>query len=414
MLTESQTKLDGTLAMPAQLHGTGTRLRSAAATMLKQARSFLDLVSAINHPVAAVRERNDLITRRVRLIAGVFAVLTLAWIPIDQLTVRWPYWGDIMLGRVVVALAFLGLALRPARWTHLGASIEVTMLVAIPLGFFLYTNHVLSMSGFYGSSGGMLAVSTAYFYLPFVVAVGLSIFPLTALEAALPAGLAIAAMAFAVEVWPQFLGGQSGLATVWRIILIAGIASLAGMSQLRFLLRLIAATMRDRLTGLLTRQVGEELLAHQFAYAQRQKQPFAVLFIDVDRFKSVNDRFGHKAGDAVLSRIGRIFSETFRSQDVMIRWGGEEFVIGLSGADATRVEAVIQRLSGAGLGYRPDGAPVTASMGVAERNADGVDQLRAMIELADRRMYESKNAGRNRYCFRGEPQLWQNTGFGII
>ena len=297
----------------------------------------------------------------------------------------------------------------PGHWRRFGAAPEVTMLVAIPLGFFLYTNNVLSVSGYFGGPGGVLAVSTAYFYLPFMVAVGLSIFPLTALEAALPVGLAIGAMALAVEIWPQFLGGQSGLATLWRIVLIAGIATLAGMSQLRFLLRLTAAAMRDGLTGLFTRRVGEELLDHQFAYAKRQDLPLAVLFIDLDRFKSINDQFGHKAGDDVLSNAGRVFAQVFRRQDVVIRWGGEEFVIGLPGTDAAGAEIIVRRLAALGLGQRPDGVPVTASIGIAERKSDGIDRLRALTELADRRMYQAKQAGRNRVCFQGAPQIWRTT-----
>jgi diguanylate cyclase (GGDEF)-like protein len=380
------------------------RLRLQAA--LQSARTLKGLFLSSNHPAAAARERADLISRRVRLIAAIFAVLTLAWIPVDALTIRWPHWGDIMIGRVVVALAFAGLAIRPGHWPRMGAALEVTMLVAIPLGFFLYTSDVLSISGYSGGPGGALAVSTAYFYLPFVVAAGLSIFPLTALEATVPAGLAIAAMAFAVEVWPQFLGGQSGAATIWRIILIAGIAGLAGMSQLRFLLRLTAEAMRDGLTGFLTRRVGEELLDHQFAYAKRHDLPFALLFVDLDRFKSINDRFGHKAGDDVLSNVGRIFTELFRRQDVVIRWGGEEFVIGLPGTDAASAEATVHRLAAMGIGQRPDGAPVTASIGVAERKADAIDRLRALTDLADQRMYRAKQAGRNRVCFSGEPQPW--------
>ena len=370
-------------------------------------RDSRDLFLPHNHPAAAMRERTDLIARRVRLIAGLFAVLTLAWIPIDAYTIRWPYWGEVMAGRVAVALLFAGLALRPGHWPRFGAALEVALLAAIPLAFFLYTNDVLSISGYSGGPGGALAVSTAYFYLPFIVAVGLGIFPLTALEAMLPAGLAVGAMALAVEVWPQFLGGQSGLATLWRIVLTAGIATLAGMSQLRFLLRLTSEAMRDGLTGLLTRRVGEELLDHQFAYARRQDLPFALLFVDLDRFKSINDQFGHKAGDDVLSSAGRMFTQLFRRQDVVIRWGGEEFVIGLPGTDGAGAEIIVRRLATLGLGERPDGAPVTASIGVAERKSDGIDRLRALTELADSRMYQAKQAGRNRVCFRGEPFLWR-------
>jgi diguanylate cyclase (GGDEF)-like protein len=380
-------------------------LHSAAAAVARSTRGLGELLLSGDHPPAAARERADLVYRRARLIAAVFAALTLAWIPIDAYTIRWPYWGEIMLGRGVVALAFLALALRPGHWARLVPAIEVSLLISVPLGFFVFTNNVLSVSGFHDS----LAVSTAYFYLPFVVAAGLSIFPLTALEALLPAGLTIGAMVLAVAVWPQFLGGQSGAATIWRIVMIAGIAVLAGMSQLHFLLRLTAETMRDALTGLLTRRVGEELLDHQLAYARRQDLPFAVLFVDLDRFKAINDRFGHKAGDDVLSHVGRTFSELFRRQDVAIRWGGEEFVIGLPGTDAAAAETIVRRLAAAGIGERPDGEPVTASIGVAERKADGLDRLRALTDLADTRMYEAKQAGRNRFCFQGGPQLWRQT-----
>ena len=404
------------LRSPSAVYSVMGRVRAALQAALASARRSVpqsgDLFLPRHHPAAAVRERGDLVARRVRLIAGLFAVLTLAWIPIDALTIRWPYWGEVMAGRVVVALLFAGLALRPGHWRRFGAALEVTMLVAIPLGFFLYTNNVLSISGYSGGPGGALAVSTAYFYLPFVVAAGLSIFPLTALEAALPAGLAIGAMALAVEAWPQFLGGQSGLATLWRIVLIAGIATLAGMSQLRFLLRLTAAAMRDGLTGLLTRRVGEELLDHQFAYAKRQDLPLAVLFIDLDRFKAINDQFGHKAGDDVLSNAGRVFAQLFRRQDVVIRWGGEEFVVGLPGTDAAGAAIIVRRLAALGLGQRPDGVPVTASIGIAERKSDGIDRLRALTELADRRMYQAKQAGRNRVCFQGAPELWRTTPAG--
>jgi diguanylate cyclase (GGDEF)-like protein len=361
----------------------------------------------VRHQAAgAARERADLISRRVRLIAAIFSVLTLAWIPIDAYTIRWPYWGEIMVGRIAVSLVFLGLALRPARWRRLNAAIEVTMLIAAPLGFFFYTSDVLDISGYSGGLGGMLAISTAYFYVPFVIAAGLSIFPLTALEAVLPAGLAIGAMAVGVELWPQFLGGQSGIGTIWRIILIAGIAVLAGMSQLHLLLRLTAEAMRDGLTGLLTRRVGEELLDHQFAYATRHDLPFALLFLDLDHFKQVNDRFGHKAGDDVLSMVGRVLLQASRRQDVVMRWGGEEFVIGLPGTDAAGAELIVKRLAKLGLGCRPDNLRITASIGIAERRADSIDRLRALVELADRRMYRAKQAGRNSYCFAGEPTPW--------
>ncbi|MEZ5833958.1 MAG: GGDEF domain-containing protein [Dongiaceae bacterium] len=406
MLAGLQQEPNEAMSETVQRHAERTAPQAAGGSLAAKARTAWrqlgELVGSHDHPPAAQRERVDLIQRRVRLIAAIFAVLTLAWIPIDALTVWWPYWGDIMWGRFAAALAFLALAARPKGWLRLPPAFEVTLLISVPLGFFLYTNDVLSISGFHNP----LAVSTVYFYLPFVVAAGLSIFPLTALEAALPAALAIGAMTLAVEVWPQFLGGQSGLATIWRIILIAGISALAGMSQLRFLLRLTGEATRDGLTGLLTRRVGEELLDSQFSYAKRNKLPFSLLFVDLDRFKLVNDQFGHKAGDDVLIQVGRTLTEAFRRADIVIRWGGEEFVVGLPGTDAVSAQRAAQRLAELGLGARPDGVAMTASIGIAERETDGVERLRALIELADSRMYQAKQAGRNRVCFKGAPELW--------
>ena len=378
----------------------GRAVQRAGGVLLKGTHEFRDLFLSHDHPAAAARERSGLIARRIRLIAGILAVLTLAWIPVDTVTVPAPYWQQIMIGRFVAAFVFLVFALRRAHWPRANPAIEVSILVAVPLAFFVYTCDLLNISGYHGA----LAVSTAYFYLPFIVAAGLSMFPLTALEVAVPALLTIGAMTLAVDVWPQFLGGQSGLATVWRIILTAGIAGLAGMSQLRFLLRLTGEATRDGLTGLLTRRVGDEMLDIQFAYAKRHDLPFTVLFVDLDHFKSINDKFGHKAGDAVLCAVGQALSKMFRRQDITIRWGGEEFVVGLPGTDGANAELIVRRLAATGVGRRPDGSAVTASIGIAERQADGADKLRTLTDLADQRMYEAKQAGRDRYTFRNGPR----------
>jgi diguanylate cyclase (GGDEF)-like protein len=374
---------------------------AAACSVLPQ--DLANLLLARNHPPAVMRERADLIARRVRQIAGIFSVLTVAWIFIDAYSMPWPYWGQIMIGRIAAGLAFLALALCPVTlWPRGSAALQVGILVAVPLIFFCYANNVLSENG----GDGSLAVSTAYYYLPFIIAAGLGVFPLTALEVALPAGLALGAMALAIAVWPELLGGQSGLSTLWRLAVITGIAVLAGMSQLRFLLRFTEQATRDGLTNLLVRGTGEEILENQFAYAQRHDQPFAVLFIDIDHFKSVNDEFGHEAGDTALRAVASQITRAFRHQDVLIRWGGEEFVVGLPGANLVNAEIAVLRLAKLGIGLRPDYRPITASIGIAERQADEIDSLAAMVERADTRMYQAKKAGRNRYAFQAGAKLW--------
>jgi len=182
----------------------------------------------------------------------------------------------------------------------------------------------------------------------------------------------IIAMAAAVAIWPNSLGKQSALMTLWRLTLIVAISSLGGLSQLRFLMRLTEQATRDGLTGLLARKVGEELLENQFAHATRHDLPLSVLFLDIDNFKAVNDRFGHEAGDKVLRGVADALRQAFRHEDSLVRWGGEEFVVALPGTSAEDAEVAVRRLADLGIGNRPDDSPITASMGIAERRVDAV------------------------------------------
>jgi diguanylate cyclase (GGDEF)-like protein len=238
------------------------------------------------------------------------------------------------------------------------------------------------------------------------VAAELGLFPLAVLESAILAAVILATMAVAIVLWPLVVGGQSQLMTLWRLIVIAGIGALASLGQLHFLIRLTDQSTRDGLTGLLVRRVGEELLESQFAYAQRHKLPLSLLFIDLDNFKSVNDAFGHPAGDAALREAAASLKRAFRGQESVIRWGGEEFVIALPATDMSSALASVQRLAQLGIGQRPDGTPMTASIGIAESNLDRVARLQDLSDLADKRMYMAKKSGRNRYQAAEQSGLW--------
>ncbi len=390
------------------MSGLAERLRAAAAARIGallriDPHDLIHLFHARGHAPAVMREREDLVVHRVQLLAAVLVPASLLWIAIDALTMPWPYWLDVAWGRVAATPLFLFLVLRPRRLCLIGgAGIEVALLVAVPLAFFLYTNVVLSVAGLHGPA----AIATAYFYLPFVVAAALAIFPLTVLEALVPVTMVVGSAAIAAWIWPEFLTGQSAGQTIWRLFVIAFWASLGGFSQLLFLLRLTEQATRDGLTNLLVRGTGEEILESQFAYAQRHELPYAVLFVDIDHFKSVNDDFGHDAGDTALRTVAMQLTRAFRHQDVLIRWGGEEFIVGLPGANLANAEVAVLRLAKIGLGLRPDYRPITASIGIAEREADRIETLSDLVERADSRMYEAKKAGRNRYVFQAGPKLW--------
>jgi diguanylate cyclase (GGDEF)-like protein/PAS domain S-box-containing protein len=154
-------------------------------------------------------------------------------------------------------------------------------------------------------------------------------------------------------------------------------------------LRALAST--DALTGLLTRRAGETALAALEAVGTA----YSVLLGDIDHFKAVNDTHGHQVGDAVLRRVAATVRSAVRAQDVAIRWGGEEVLVLLPGADHDAAAALAERLR-TGIAARSVGelAPVTISIGVATGSAGA--RPHDVVAQADAALYAAKRAGRDR------------------
>jgi diguanylate cyclase (GGDEF)-like protein len=156
----------------------------------------------------------------------------------------------------------------------------------------------------------------------------------------------------------------------------------------------------DPLTGLLTRAAFSDIVGQRLAECARRKRPLSISLIDIDRFKHVNDTYGHLAGDRVLRGLGRLLRSRFRSEDVRGRWGGEEFVVGLYEEGTETAAAVLDRLRAEfrQLEFAGDhGEPfqATFSAGVASFPEDG-EQLDALMRRADARLYAAKRSGRDR------------------
>lgn len=361
---------------------------------LRNARTHR-LIRFSRHALAVSQARSVLILNRTQTVASFLSVLTLGWAAVDYFDFEWRLWCAIALERCATAVGFLALArFRFGRYPALHDLTALAMLFAIPLGFLLTAELTFQLFGIVSSS---IAGATAYYYLPFIMAAGLAIFPLSAIESALFALPIVAVMAASALLWPAMLGPASTLETLWRLVLIAGITGFAGLSQLRLLIDVTERAGRDGLTGAMTRQAGEQLLDMEFARATRHDAPLAVAFIDLDRFKSVNDRFGHEIGDEVLRRAVDRIQTGLRRQDAIVRWGGEEFLLVLGQTTAEEAEEVVERLGLIGLGDLPDGAPQTASIGLAERTAGRISDWVSLVSLADERMYAAKQAGRNRW-----------------
>jgi diguanylate cyclase (GGDEF)-like protein len=352
------------------------------------------LLSPAQHISLLSMRRASMIGSRVALIAALFAVLTPLWIIVDVLTLPWPAWLGLAVGRMFATLGFMALVI-----AHRGAenTAEVhrslAILVAIPIVFYIFSFFFLNQ---YPLAELPAAVMVGYGFLPFVLVAGLAIFPLTLAEnAVLVATMFVVQVLAGLAHWPN-LSPMELLVQFWLLAIMATVGLLAGLSQLAFMIALVRDAIRDRLTGAFSRHSGEELLELQFIISTRAEAPLSVAFIDLDRFKKVNDGFGHEAGDRVLIEATQRLRAGLRTGDVLARWGGEEFILIMPNTEADRALAALERVRAGGLGLRPDGKRVTASFGVAERVLDGAASWRELVEIADRRMYAAKRAGRNR------------------
>lgn len=168
-------------------------------------------------------------------------------------------------------------------------------------------------------------------------------------------------------------------------------------AQVRLLQRLRNQAQIDRLTELLNRETGERELEEQIDRAQHEGEKLSVVLLDIDHFKRINDEHGHARGDEVLERIGRLISQRLNRQDIGMRWGGEEFLLGLLETDIEGASQAAESFRGLIESSRfEDGLTVTASFGVAELQAG--ETLRSVFERADAALYRAKDQGRNRAC----------------
>jgi len=152
----------------------------------------------------------------------------------------------------------------------------------------------------------------------------------------------------------------------------------------------LAAT--DPLTGLANRRGCEKSIAGEISRAERERKPLSCIMLDIDRFKQVNDTLGHQGGDQVLRELSTLLRQSVRAYDIVSRWGGEEFLIVLPGADLEAARQLAERIR-VGVQKLPTPATITISAGAAEFDADY--DFESTLRTADRRMYEAKAAGRN-------------------
>ena len=160
-------------------------------------------------------------------------------------------------------------------------------------------------------------------------------------------------------------------------------------------------SVRDALTGCFNRRHSMEVMDSELRRARRSRGSFSVVMFDIDHFKSINDRFGHLCGDAVLAQVGHRMKAILRGSDVKCRYGGEEFLVLLPEtpiAGAHRVAEMLRHdLEEHPVHWDDHAVVITASFGITEIVA-GEEEASAIIGRADAALYRAKQDGRNRVC----------------
>ncbi|MDH5325343.1 MAG: diguanylate cyclase [Gammaproteobacteria bacterium] len=192
--------------------------------------------------------------------------------------------------------------------------------------------------------------------------------------------------------------------------LVARVSNLMSTKQLFDRVRLqqeemIVMATTDQLTGLSNRHSILDIADKYLCEAERKSYPLSLLVVDLDHFKSINDTYGHSAGDAVLSETGRAMQALFRGEDVVARFGGEEFAILMHRCNLQDAQLKAQTLCSHIEGLKPGGLSVTASIGVAELSLLREKSFDGLFQAADEAVYTAKREGRNRVCIHDGTQM---------
>jgi len=331
-------------------------------------------------------------------LALALAVTTPTWIVVDIATLPQPDAFQIAALRVVVTLIFTAIFLLPVNLHNLFAARLRLGLIIITGAAFYLTSRML-LNGAMDEAG----IISGYSFIPYLMVVMVALFPLTVLEGM----LATAAVFLTVVVAELLLGTLTSiesLGQLWLIGLLSAFSLAAEVTQLQMLQRLYRQATRDPLTGLLNRRALSELIDSEMERNRRYDRKLSILLFDLDRFKRINDNYGHLIGDLVLKEFSALLLHELRQIDTVGRYGGEEFLVVLPETDlvsakelAERIRAVIE--NSPAVSEKGQVINYTTSIGVTELIAD--EEIESAIKRVDDCLYRAKEEGRNRVVATG-------------
>jgi len=187
--------------------------------------------------------------------------------------------------------------------------------------------------------------------------------------------------------------------SIFEICIIGLLGLFIIIATARLLEKIEYMAMHDPLTGLSNRRFLIETVKNELQRFSRSKRDFSIIMADIDHFKSLNDQHGHECGDSILQNMAEILKENMRSQDLVCRWGGEEFLIFLPDTSSQSARHVAEKLrlkiAENSFSYKKMPIKLTMSFGVSDTQYESLSPY-AYIKNADRNLYKAKDRGRNR------------------
>ncbi|OAN13761.1 hypothetical protein A3K86_14465 [Photobacterium jeanii] len=368
---------------------------------------FPDLWSTRTHSITFRNTRGGYLRSRLTLLGIVWGILIVLWIPFDLFFLPQDQGYPIAIARLCLGGMLAFIAWQAHYRTKLKHAQQLITLMVLCLNiFYIYSISVLDFPQVY--SGFIYG----YTLLPIIHVAILTIFPIT-LKENLGLMAITACCQIGVDILANRLLSPENLAGYWLQNVLALMVIWSQQSKLYMLMRLYRQATLDPLTGIYNRRMLLQLAQKAMENCEQEKQPFTVLLFDIDKFKRVNDTWGHGAGDMVLRGFTQFIQSRIRKTDLFGRYGGEEFVLFLPNCDHQQAieiaERTLQSLRSLKIAIEIDNAHlmITSSIGISSFTHG--DSLSSLIDRADRALYECKDAGRNCYRYHALGQLHHHT-----
>ncbi len=354
---------------------------------------FYDLWSSRLHSLSFKNTRSDYLRSRIIILSTVLGILLILWVPFDILFLTSDQSIKITFARLFLSSFFFFLALNKYQFYSLRQIQLCIALLTLSLNiFYLYCLAVLDFPN------SNLQYGYIYTLLPIIHVAVLTIFPVTFKESL--SLLSVTAITqILVDYYTGRLFAHENLAIYWLQSVLALMVIWSQVSKLHMLMRLYRQAILDPLTGIYNRRMLLRLGKKAMLECRQNDKPFSVLLFDIDKFKRINDTWGHSVGDKVLTGFTAFVQGKIRKTDLFGRYGGEEFILFLPDCPSDTAIKISNRMLTAirelklPIDIENQSLSITTCIGISTYSEN--DTLASMLERADFALYKCKHSGRD-------------------